>query len=117
MPPHVTFNPDVCNQRHTSVWRTVTALFLTLGILMTAIGWLITEVRTATVNAAGAATAVQVQVARADESRVNINEALTSLRVWIKTMSEKQDRMNDSLIRLVEAQERQNRESAKGQEK
>jgi len=112
--PH--FDVERCNDRHRNLTWVFGILFLvvlaTAGIFGT-IAWnsmsmaqstdrrVVTESREQTDRVATVARDLAVEIRATNEFRGSIAQTLGELREWMKATSQKQDQMNDALLRLL----------------
>jgi hypothetical protein len=107
---HETFNATTCNERHSAVWKTITAMLVVLGLILTIVGWSLTVTQKAQDQVATAEYRIGIEATKTAEFRVSIKDDLGSLRAWLQKLVDKQDKTNDSVQRLIQQHEQEHRE-------
>lgn len=99
---HEQWSPEVCRERHGTVTWVTGVLFSVLGLVFLIVGWSLTKSYTA-------ASQVEVISTQLQDDRVNIKEDVADLKGWMRAMSAKQDKTNETLQVLVAQQKKESR--------
>ena len=108
------WSPEVCRNNHW--WFKVTfGVFAALATTMLAISTITVsaqahlgdQVAAAAQKADAAVAEIRIKGAADTEYRMRIDNTLNELRSWMRTAADKQDRMNDSIQRLLQIQEQE----------
>ncbi len=85
---------EVCNERHRNMNWAIGIMFSVLTLLVGITGWAAIAANQATIQ-------VTAEKVKTEENRLYIRQDMIDLKTWMKSMADKQDKMNDSLQRLV----------------
>jgi len=112
MVQHESWSSDRCDERHRGVGRTMGVLLTLMGLMATFVGWTIvssnaarSEAQAAVIQAQTAAAAASLLGAKNDEYRDYMKQDMKDVKASILVMSGKQDRMNESVQRLLQKSE------------
>jgi hypothetical protein len=94
-----------CDSRHKTLNWVITTMFAMLVALMTIGGWSVVSAHNAVITASDVASNLRVEQSRSTDYREQSKQDMSELKAWFRTLSEKQDKMNDSVQRLVVKQE------------
>jgi hypothetical protein len=101
---------EVCNERHSSLWRAITLLTAVLAAIVGLIVYSITRSQCAETRAAQAEQTAVVQSAKEEEFRTFVKGDLVELKSWTRNVSRKQDELSLALQRLMTIHENPQRE-------
>ena len=88
--------------RHRPILWAVGALFAMLGLLITLVGWSAMAARAASDEASQAARSAESLQIRTGEYRDYMKADMIDLKASMKSMADKQDRMNEHIQRLIQ---------------
>ncbi len=103
--PSETWSAERCNDRHTSIGWVLKSVVAVMSVLCVVVGWMVVATARASSEAAAAARAAEVQAAKNDEYRVYVKQDMADLKMALRALVEKQERMNESLQRLLQRAE------------
>ena len=107
---HDPFNPKTCDDRHSSIWKTITAFLVVLGLILSMVGWSLTATQSTQKQVSTVEYKIGVETAKTDEFRASIRGDLTGVRTWLQKLVDKQDKTNDAVQRLLQQHEQEHRE-------
>jgi TolA-binding protein len=116
---HDQWSAEVCNQRHTSVWRMFVVVLLMLAALVGLVVYGIYLSQSATAAAASVQRGLEVEVAKTTEFRGNTAEKLESIRGQIEDLRgriasmatvDKQNQLMQLMNQILEHEQRQTKD-------
>lgn len=104
-PNRDTYSAEDCMNRHRTINRMQGVILTLIGLIAIFIGWAGVAANCAREDAVNAASAASILGVKNDEYRNYMKQDMIDMKQSIRSISEKQDRMNESIQRLIQKTE------------
>ena len=95
------WTPQICQDKHRGLMRTNVFILVSIIGMTGVFAWFVDNQQSTDAVAQQALQECRVEKATNDEYKKNLNDAVLSLKSWTKDISAKQDKLNDSMQRLI----------------